>query len=83
VSSPLLCYWVLHSLICYSNFFQYHCLLWFSFPGDIRDSEEESNTYCYNTFRYSVVAVIETGFIQRTYMNNIAHILFVGISYWF
>jgi len=78
VSSSLLCYWVLHSLICYFNFFQYHCLLWFSFPSDIRDSEKESNTDCYNTFRYFLVIIIEIGFIQRTYMNNIIHILFVG-----
>ena len=77
--------WVLLSSVI--EFFilssQYHCLLWFSFPGDINDSEEGSNTDCYNTFRYSLVAVIEIGFIQRIYMNNIAHILFVGISCWF
>ena len=56
---------------------------WFSFPGDFRESEVGANTGCYNTFRYFLVVVIETGLFQRTYMNNIAHILFVGISFWF
>jgi len=34
-------------------------------------------------FRYSLVTVIETDLFQKKYMNNIAHILFVGIFFWF
>jgi len=69
-----------YAILISSNIIAY---CWFSFPGNIRESEVRANTGCYNTFRYSLVAVIETGLFQRTYMNNIAHILVVGISFLF
>ena len=42
---------------------------------------EGANTDWHDTFRYSLVAAIETSLFQITYMNNIAPILFVGIFF--
>ena len=79
--SSVIEFFILSSAILISSNIIAYC--WFSFLGDIRETELGANTGCYNTFRYSLVTVIETGLFQRTYMNNIAHILFVGISFWF